>query len=95
MKKLFLALFVTSLISGCATQTFYVHGGTTSVANEDRMQAFFFNGIGQEQEINAALVCGSADKIAKVQVQQTFLDGLITGITFGIITPRDARVFCR
>jgi hypothetical protein len=59
------------------------------------MQAFFVNGIGQEQEIDAAQICGGADKIAKVQVQQTFLDGLLTGITFGLYTPRDARVFCR
>jgi hypothetical protein len=95
MKKLLLALSVASLISGCATQTFYVHGGATGVADKDTMQTFFLNGIGQEQEINAAQVCGGADKIAKVQVQQTFLDGLLTGITFGLYSPRDARVFCR
>jgi hypothetical protein len=95
MKKLFLALSVASLISSCATQTFHVRGGATSMADKDTMQAFFVNGIGQEQEINAAQICGGADKIAKVQVQQTFLDGLLTGITFGLYTPRDARVFCR
>ncbi|MGR6036074.1 MAG: Bor family protein [Candidatus Nitrosoglobus sp.] len=95
MRKLFLALSVASLISGCATQTFYVHGGGSSVPNKDTMQVFFYNGIGQEQEINAAQVCGSADKIAKVQVQQTFVNGLLTVITFGFFTPRDARVFCR
>jgi hypothetical protein len=95
MKKLLLALSVASLMSGCATQTFHVHGGGTGMADRDTMQAFFVNGIGQEQEIDAAQICGGADKIAKVQVQQTFLDGLLTGITWGIYTPRDARVFCR
>ena len=55
---------------------------------------FFVSGIGQEQEIDPVAICGSADKVAKVEVQQSFINGLLGFITYGIYTPRQARVYC-
>ena len=50
--------------------------------------------LGQEQDVDAAAVCGGADKIARVQVEQTGLDVLLGGLTSGVYTPRTARVYC-
>ena len=58
------------------------------------MQPFFVSGIGQAQEVNPATVCGGIDKVSKVEVQQSFLDGLLGGLTWGIFTPREAMVYC-
>ncbi len=40
------------------------------------------------------LLGGGADKVAMVQSHVTFLDGFLGAITFGIYTPRSARVYC-
>lgn len=63
----------------------------TSTKHED----FFLSGIGQSRAINPVKVCGSISRVAKVEVQQNFLQAILSGITFGIYAPRDARVYCR
>lgn len=60
----------------------------------EKSQAFFVSGIGQKQTVNAARICGGLDKVIKVEVEQTFLDILLGQVTFGIYTPRSARVYC-
>ena len=94
MKKTIFAAVLALVVSGCAQQTF-VMSDSSSQAKEDTSQHFFVYGIGQEQEINAASVCGGAAKVAKVETQDTFVNGLLRMVTFGIYTPRDARVFCK
>ena len=56
--------------------------------------SFFVSGIGQSKQIDAAQVCGGADKVVRTEVQQTFVNGLLGFVTFGIYTPREARVYC-
>lgn len=86
---------VALLIGGCASQQFVVSGDTEESPTEQTSQAFFVNGIGQHRVIDAAAVCGGADKVQKVEVQETFLNGVFRVITFGIYTPRDAKVYCK
>jgi hypothetical protein len=47
------------------------------------------------QTIDAAKVCGGADKVASVDVNQSFADAVVATITLGIYTPLSARVFCK
>lgn len=94
MKHLIGMTLAAFLMSGCAMQTFSLNSGGSATPAKEEMQHFFISGLGQEQSINAAAVCGGANKVGKVEVQQTFLDGFLGVITFGIYTPRDARVFC-
>jgi hypothetical protein len=94
MKKLATAALAVALLSGCAQQTFVVTDNQGALEDE-QMQSFFVSGIGQSKTINAAQICGGADRIAKVESQQTFLDGVLGMVTFGIYTPRDSRVFCK
>ncbi len=93
MKKisvLFLSLF---FVAGCANQSFTVNGSGSS-PTQAKAQHFFVNGIGQYRNVDAADVCGGIEKVQKVEVQQTFVNGLFSVLTFGIYTPRTARVYC-
>jgi hypothetical protein len=93
MRKSALVLAVLFL-SGCATQTYNIHGGNSSNIKKEDMQHFFISGLGQEKDMDAAQICGGADKVAMVQSHLTFLDGFLGTVTFGIYTPRSARVYC-
>ena len=68
--------------------------GAGSAPTQAKSQHYFVAGIGQKKDINAAEVCGGVDKVQKVEVQQTFLNGLLSVVTFSIYTPRMARVYC-
>ena len=93
MKKL--ALFVAVLVmTGCAAQTFNINGSNGDVPTVQKSQTFFISGLGQQKVIDAAAVCGGADKVVKVEAQHTFVNGLLGMITIGIYTPRDVKVYC-
>jgi len=94
MKNKFLLVAFSLIMGGCAQQSF-VMSDSDSVIKEKYTQHFFVNGIAQEKEINAAEVCGGTEKISKVEVQETFLNGLANVATFGIYTPREARIYCK
>ena len=88
---------ITGLIvftTGCATQTFNLQDGATAEPKQETQQHFFVEGIGQDRSANAAAVCGGADKVAKVEVEQEALDVALSVLTLGIYTPRTARVYC-
>lgn len=94
MKKMIIAAMLSFLMVGCATQTFDMNGRGVSVPDRQKMQTFFISGIGQKQSINAARVCGGVRKVAKVETQLSFVDILLGSVTFGIYTPRTAKVYC-
>jgi hypothetical protein len=94
MKKLVIAIVASCAISGCATQTFDLQPGAGEKPDQEDMQSFWISGVGQQKIVNAAEVCGGMDKVAKVESHMTFLDGFLGGITYGIYTPRTARVYC-
>ncbi|KZN48400.1 Bor family protein [Pseudoalteromonas luteoviolacea] len=89
------AIFAASLLSGCAAQTFNVNGSTSTKPTVQETQTFFISGLGQEQVIDAAAVCNGAENVIKVEAQHTFLNGLASMISFGLYTPRDAKVYCK
>jgi uncharacterized lipoprotein YajG len=82
------------LLNGCAAQTFTLNEGNTATPTYQTAQHFFISGLGQEQTIDAAAVCGGVENVIKVEAQHTFINGLIGTVTFGIYTPRDAKVYC-
>jgi hypothetical protein len=98
MKKIILVLcysmVVTTLLASCATQRFPIHGGGGDEPDKQKMQSFFIGGIGQEQEIDAAEICGGADKVARVEAHLRFIDGFLGVLTWGLYTPRTAKVYC-
>jgi len=93
MKKLIIVGLIAAT-SGCATQSFVVNENRNAEPTKEVMQAFFVEGIGQEQEIDAADICGSPDLVSKVETHQSFLNGLLSFATAGVYTPRQATVYC-
>jgi hypothetical protein len=94
MKKTIFSTWLLLIASGCSQQTFLISDASDTI-KEDRSQHFFINGLGQQKEINAAEICGGIENVSKVEVQETFVNGVLRVITFGIYTPRDARVYCK
>ncbi|WP_244160207.1 Bor family protein [Rodentibacter trehalosifermentans] len=96
MKKFLMTLLATTtlLLSACSTQTAYVKSQTGKLTLEDN-QTFFLFGVGQEETVNAVKVCGSEEKIAKVESELTGKNILLGIVTLGIYTPRTARVYCQ
>ena len=97
MNRLVMLLLVASLftLSGCAKTKFQVQqSNSNQVATYDEAQDYFIYGIAQEQNIDAARICGGADKVAWVETQYTVLNWLLEALTWGIYTPEQARVFC-
>jgi len=98
MKKIMMITGVIALVatmSGCATQTYHINGGSATTPTADKMQNFFVSGLGQTKEMDAAKICGGADKIIKVESKHEFVDGVLGVLTWGIYTPRHAKVYCK
>ena len=87
-------LVLSIALSSCATQSYVVNGGGGVEPTKEEMQPFFVSGLGQTQELNAAVVCGGTDKVAKVESHMSFVNGLLGVASFGIYTPRQAKVYC-
>jgi hypothetical protein len=95
MKSTLIVVAITSFLAGCSAQTFNINGDTAEIATNQQSQHFFVSGIGQEKSTNAAQICNGAANIIKVESQQTFINGLLGAVTFGIYTPRDSKVYCK
>ena len=93
-KSLVLSLIAIALVSGCANQRFNMSSAAGTPRYEDS-QTFWLSGIGQNQVVDAAKVCGGADKVVAVETIQSPLNIVFGMITFGIYTPRDAKVMCK
>ena len=94
MKKI-LALLVVMAMTGCATQRFEVQPKLAQeAASYDDSQTFWIGGIGQKEEIDAAKVCGGANKVARTETQLTPGNVGLTILTLAIYTPRQIRVYC-
>jgi Bor protein len=90
------ALFASGLV-GCANTSFSVGETVSQTANPkyEERQPYFLSGIGQSQTINAAGICGGADKVSALAKERTATDIALSLVTLGIYTPQTARVYCR
>ena len=97
MNKIVMLLLAASLmtLSGCSKVKFTVQQEDAGhIAKYDEMQDYFVYGIAQEQNIDAASICGGADKVAFVERHYTVLNGLLYWLTSAIYAPEQARVYC-
>ena len=95
MNKLFTMILMCCLVTSCATQTFRMGNNSSGNLRKETMQHFFIQGIGQDSVLNPVAYCGSLNRVAKVEVKQTFLDGFLEVLTWGIYTPRSAYIYCK
>lgn len=80
-------------LSACSRQTFNMSDNIGDL-KENNTTHFFVGGIGQEKEIRAAEICGGPENLAKVESYDTFVNVLADQLTFGIYSPKQARVYC-
>lgn len=92
MKKLLLLSCLLAMV-GCATQRFELQPLSTKAVNSlDDAQVFWVGGIGQQKEVDAAQICGSAAKVVRVETEETPFNVLARIITLSIYAPRQVRV---
>lgn len=95
---LFAGVLTVTLLAGCATQSFDINPPLTPTspgqATVEESQPFFVGGVSQSTLIDAAAVCGGADRVARVETETTVLDSILSFVTGGIYSPRTARVYC-
>ncbi len=96
MKHIIGAVLLAALLGGCATQSFDVNPPVAPVkqAALEESQPFFLYGVGQDSYVDAAEVCGGAQNIARIEVEQNALDSVLAFLTGNIYSPRTARVYC-
>ena len=97
-RNIFMACLLAGALalSGCATQQGLVSGRLEgSRPNVDLYSNFALQGIGQTDQHDVIRICGSANKVKGVEVYQSFGNILISGLTWGIYTPRTVRVYCK
>ena len=77
--------------SGCYHVS-YSNGGVRGHASKTGTNHFFIAGLVNTSEVDLAQVC--PEGVAKLDIHQTFGDGLLSGITLGIYTPRSWEAWC-
>jgi hypothetical protein len=97
-KHLALAMIAVLALSSCATQQGLVSGNARGAPTHSQWSHFFFFGLGPDDEINAAQICGGADKVQAVEAYLSFgniLASIFPGM-FGIIwQPRTTEIYCQ
>ncbi len=83
------------LLAGCCTQQFPIKTDRMpTVPTYEGTTHFILGGLGQSKEINPKDVCGKKEVIG-VETHYSFIQGLITGITYGIYSPRGYSIYCK
>ncbi|MCH2042233.1 MAG: Bor family protein [Saccharospirillaceae bacterium] len=95
IKKLIAASAIVAL-AGCSTVTIHPKSAAKLSSNPtfEESQTFYLWGLVGENRINVSEICGSKGPL-QMQTQQTFVDGLLGGITLGIYAPHTAKVWCK
>lgn len=84
-----------ALLAGCSTVTVSTGDGlrrSGSPTWQDR-KWFLLGGFISDKHVDVNEVCGGR-QVVQMQSQNTFVDGLIGALTFGILSPRTAKVWC-
>lgn len=90
-----IALLSSICLAACAPATFRPSGGPKDVSKPtwQERKPYFFLGMVGEHEIDVGPICGNR-RVDQMQTQFTFPDILVTLVSFGVYTPKTARVWC-
>jgi len=89
-----LGLAATLALTGCFRHRVDVGGGARSApVVYDRWEHFWIAGLIGHVRIDVERLCPSGQ--ATIEARQSFLNGLVAGLTSGIYTPTTVRVRCR
>jgi hypothetical protein len=92
MRRISLLLVGAALCGGCYHVT-VITGATPGTQTIDKeWQNSFVYGLVPPQELNANPPCNQG--VAKVETERTFLNGLVSVLTWSIYTPLHVTVTC-
>lgn len=93
--KRIVAIGLAIFLGGCSTITIHPKSTQKQSSNPtyDDSRPFFFWGLVGEERVDVKEICSSSD-VKQMQSQQTFVNGLLTGITLGIYAPHSVKVWC-
>ena len=96
MKKFLSILVLCGMLSGCYASRFPImQRNVASEPTQSETKLFFLWGlVPQPQYTNPAQICGGLNNVGVVETKTTFIDGLIGALTFGIVAPQTANVYC-
>lgn len=92
MKFINLALLLV-LVSSCSTQTIQINNKPIEYTRSQNHN-FFFQGVGQGDNIQAGNLCKENDNVVQVKSTITGTQVFLTIITLGIYTPMTSKVSC-
>ena len=94
MNKLTLTVGLICMVafSGCYHATIEMGRTPSSVIFDQPWAMSFIYGLVPPPTVSAAEKC--TDGVAMVETELSFLNGLVSSITFGIVTPMHIRVTC-
>ena len=93
MKKFLYLIALCLLMSGCCHQKFDLNNTRATIPSYEGTSHFVFWGLGQTKEVDPNEICGERG-IASVETGQSFWHGLAAGLTYGIYSPREYRIYC-
>ncbi len=93
--KIFVLITVL-LAGGCSTVTMNPEksGRLVTEPTYEASKKFYIFGLSGEHRINVKEVCDGKE-VLQMQSQQTFVDGFLGLITFGIYSPHTVKVWCK
>lgn len=95
MKKYLIIALLALSLAACSTQKFELDASShTSIPTYEGTSHFVFWGIGQEKKLYPVEVCGMRG-VSSVETHDSFLNGLLSAITWGIYSPRSYAIYCR
>ena len=87
-----LAVAVACLLSACFHQVVQTGRTPGTTVIEKPWTATWVFGLVAANEISTAAQCPNG--VATVETQQSFLNGLVAGLTIGIYTPQEVKITC-
>jgi hypothetical protein len=87
-----LVALIASFLAGCYHITVVTGTNPSSTVVDKPWQMSFVAGLAPPPELNVKDQCPNG--VAKVETQQSFLNGLVSAISSGIVTPIQATITC-
>ena len=86
IKNLILALVLMVSFSSCYTYSYYVGDGPQTGIKVTKKNHYFINGLAPGGTSDPTVMAGDAEDY-EVTITHSFVDGLISALTFGIYSP--------
>ena len=99
MKKILISALsiVTLAVSGC--NQIYYHNGTASVANKSMAEYNEWHHVGVFGIVEFSPPIDIKGHCPRgwdtIQTENSFLSGLVSGVTYSLYTPREANLVCK